>query len=113
VKKHFFRLVKTIPAVKRRIGVELEKADRDLEKDVSKMYGGPCIQTLPLKGLSRTEVVEAVGDYMARGPFDWKSGQCSGAVYHGGEELTAVLKEVWGNTMWSNALHMNVFPGKI
>jgi sphinganine-1-phosphate aldolase len=45
------------------------------------------------------------------GQIVWKGGRISGAVYHGGQELSDVLAEAIRMFMVSNPLHPDVFPG--
>lgn len=35
----------------------------------------------------------------------------SGALYHGGEELTKLSTRVYEMSSWTNTLHAEVFPG--
>jgi len=113
LKSLFFTTVRSLPSIKRKIAQEVSKAALSLEQDVAKMYlsASPCLEQLPLQGLPSSKVLSLTEEYMALGPFSWQSGQCSGAVYGGTPALSELLTEVYSRTMWSNALHMNVFPG--
>jgi sphinganine-1-phosphate aldolase len=42
---------------------------------------------------------------------DWEGGRVSGAIYHGGDELTDLLGEAYRMFAVSNPLHPDVFPG--
>lgn len=41
----------------------------------------------------------------------WEEGRVSGAVYHGGEDLSKLQTEAIGSFAVSNPLHPDVFPG--
>ena len=41
----------------------------------------------------------------------WEEGRVSGAVYHGGEDLSKLQTEAIGTFAVSNPLHPDVFPG--
>ena len=45
------------------------------------------------------------------GKVDWAGGKVTGAVYHGGNELSKLLVDAAGMFAVSNPLHPDVFPG--
>lgn len=56
------------------------------------------------------KIVEA--DWQDRdGQVVWKGGKVSGAVYHGGDDLSELLAESMKTFLVSNPLHPDVFPG--
>ena len=40
----------------------------------------------------------------------WQSGRVSGGIYHGGDDLTDLMKETFGLFALSNPLHPDLFP---
>jgi len=115
-KRKFFSLCRKLPVIKNKIDIEFEKADQTLEKDVAQLYTTlnaelACITQLPQAGMSNENIIEKIKEYMDLGPYNWKDGKCSGAVYHGGNLLTELFVKVYELTVWANPLHMNVFPG--
>ncbi|KAJ3101499.1 hypothetical protein HDU97_001314 [Phlyctochytrium planicorne] len=70
-------------------------------------------RALPKEGLSESLVRMEHKRYIqmgASGEEEWKSGKVSGAVYHGGERLSALLTEAYGIWTVSNPLHPEIFP---
>ncbi|ORZ32057.1 pyridoxal phosphate-dependent transferase [Catenaria anguillulae PL171] len=67
--------------------------------------------TLPPKGLNRDALRKEIARYRSMGHVDYKSGKVSGAVYHGGDDLSAIITEAYGAFSSSNPLHPDLFPG--
>lgn len=130
-----------IPAAKRRVARELDAATAELEGKLvprpSHIASNPALPTYGrekawlLDELYKLQVLEAgsskpklnkdgVPDASIKevstwrdndGQIVWKGGRISGAVYHGGEEMSDVLAEAIRMFMVSNPLHPDVFPG--
>ncbi|KAH9839172.1 pyridoxal phosphate-dependent transferase [Rhodofomes roseus] len=103
-----------LPSMRKRVSAELGKATLDLEKGM--VPEGPSVHrhlALPMTGQSPEWIVtemEAM-DHEAPGEHaDWREGKVSGAVYHGGEELTRVILAAIERYALSNPLHPDVFP---
>lgn len=68
VKKAFFKFVKLIPHVRRKIESEMDKISEGFEKDVSdRTKSLKYITTLPKKGLSPSQVLEATNENLGLG----------------------------------------------
>jgi len=52
-----------------------------------------------------------MGRYSELGHVNWKEGRVSGAIYHGGKDLTALQCKAYSMFAVSNPLHPGVFPG--
>lgn len=65
---------------------------------------------LPEQGLSASEVIAALDRGAATDRTKWANGQVSGSVYHGGDDLTAVIGEAFSRYALSNPLHPDLFP---
>jgi sphinganine-1-phosphate aldolase len=140
VSRRVLTFLLTIPAAKRKVAKELDAATADLEgKLVPRPTHIASNPSLPENGrekkwlleeLYKLQVLEAgsskpkankdggldnvVADNAWQdkdGQVVWKGGRISGAVYHGGQELSDVLAEAIRMFMVSNPLHPDVFPG--
>ncbi|KAF9236341.1 pyridoxal phosphate-dependent transferase [Melanogaster broomeanus] len=102
-----------LPSAQKKIKQEMGKVRQDIEdKLVPKGTEVSRHLSLPLEGKS----VEWILAEMAKmdgelGPnADWRHGKLSGAVYHGGDDLTRVLVAAFERYAVSNPLHPDVFP---
>jgi sphinganine-1-phosphate aldolase len=68
----------------------------------------PPFTTTP--GLPKSEVVRLLDHYAQKDKTKWNSGKVSGAVYHGGQELTDVASEAYKRFSLTNPLHPDIFP---
>jgi sphinganine-1-phosphate aldolase len=112
VVRRFFRAVKKIPYVRRRIDDELRKITVKMEHDVAPaLEGVPTFVALPSKGLSAAEVnrhLDVLEGFTLKAV---DAGKVSGTVYHGGEDLTRLTSGAYARFALSNPLHPDVFPG--
>ncbi|KAI9216338.1 pyridoxal phosphate-dependent transferase [Blastocladiella britannica] len=93
---------------------EIAKTLASMEKSLSPPAapGEPAPYTsLPGHGMARDALRKELQRYRGMGHVDYKSGKVSGAVYHGGDELSALITEAYGAFASSNPLHPDVFPG--
>ncbi|XP_050325135.1 sphingosine-1-phosphate lyase isoform X2 [Bactrocera neohumeralis] len=111
-KRQFFRLVKKLPAVRRKIDAEVSKAKRDFESEISKSCNDLSWSLeLPANGLSRDEILQLVDKHLNIGHYNWREGRVSGAVYGFKADLVELITEVYGKTSYTNPLHPDIFPG--
>lgn len=111
-KKRFFRLIRLIPAVQRKIDTEIGQIAESLENDVKKRSEGLEYYTkLPFNGLEAEEIVKLVDAYLALGEYKWKEGRVSGAVYNYTNDLAKLVAAVYEKTSYTNPLHPDIFPG--
>ena len=124
----FAILLKT-PAAKRKVKRELDTAMAEVEaKIVPRPKHLPINRDLPQLGkenewirneLAKLQTMEAGVDqkvveeeWQSRdGQMVWKGGKVSGAVYHGGDDLSELLADTIKQFLVSNPLHPDVFPG--
>ncbi|KAK0533854.1 Dihydrosphingosine phosphate lyase [Tilletia horrida] len=122
-------LILRTPAARRRVERDLGKAMKDVEAKLIPptphlsqnlelpSYGKSNDWLLQeLRKLQQLEVggSEPVGfeNWEARnGESVWRSGKISGAVYHGGQEMSDMLADAIKMFMLTNPLHPDVFPG--
>ncbi|KAF0312527.1 Sphingosine-1-phosphate lyase [Amphibalanus amphitrite] len=111
-KKRLFRLVRTIPAVRRKIEKETRHMQDNMNAEIVRMNAGmPFLRRLPDRGISAEQVLAEARRYCALGKFSYKEGCLSGTVYNGSADLTELMTQVYGLAAWSNPLHPDVFPG--
>ncbi|UZJ53810.1 hypothetical protein CBS101457_003130 [Exobasidium rhododendri] len=138
--RRIFNLVLKIPAARRKVARELDTATAELEgKLVPRPSHIASNPSLPSHGrekgwlldeLHKLQVLEAgsvkpskegvkavLGTESASawqdrdGQTVWRGGKISGAVYHGGQDLSDLLGDAIKMFMVSNPLHPDVFPG--
>ncbi|KAB7505426.1 Sphingosine-1-phosphate lyase [Armadillidium nasatum] len=111
-KKKFMKLIRKIPGVQNKISEEINKLSSSILKDMNgNINNDSYITELPAKGWSKEQVMEIAAKYNAYGAYKWQDGYASGTVYHGGEELSQLITEIYGMSIWTNPLHTDVFPG--
>lgn len=111
-KKIFFRLIRRVPPIRRRIETEIGKVSGEMEKWVEKRTANlDYFMTLPELGLSHADILRSVEAYLSLGDFEWKDGHVSGAVYNLNAELCDLVGTVYQKTSYTNPLHSDVFPG--
>ncbi|KZT71772.1 PLP-dependent transferase [Daedalea quercina L-15889] len=103
-----------LPSMRKKVSAELNKAVLDIEKGM--VPEGPSVHrhlALPPTGQSPEWIVKEMEVMDSEAPgnhADWREGKVSGAVYHGGEELTRVILAAIERYALSNPLHPDVFP---
>ncbi|KAM7343999.1 sphingosine-1-phosphate lyase isoform 1-T2 [Cochliomyia hominivorax] len=111
-KRQFFRYLKKVPAVRRKIEAELAKATADFENDIAKSCEKLTYSLqLPEDGLSKDDILKLVDEHLKLGHYDWRDGRVSGAVYGFQEELIDLVTKVYGKASYTNPLHPDIFPG--
>ncbi|KIJ60028.1 hypothetical protein HYDPIDRAFT_32607 [Hydnomerulius pinastri MD-312] len=113
ISKQALLLAIKLPSAQKKIQQEMGKVRLDIEdKLVPKGAEVSRHLSLPAEGKS----VEWILAEMAKmdnelGPHaDWRHGKISGAVYHGGDDLSRVLVAAFERYAVSNPLHPDVFP---
>ncbi|SNX84798.1 probable sphingosine-1-phosphate lyase [Melanopsichium pennsylvanicum] len=124
-----FSLLLKTPAAKRKVKRELDTAMAEVEAKIVPRPKHLEIHThLPQLGkeaewiraeLTKLQTMEAGvdsnvvdADWQSRdGQMVWKGGKVSGAVYHGGDDLSQLLADSIKQFLVSNPLHPDVFPG--
>ncbi len=96
--------------------VELAKTRQELRDKLAPTTYGPGIEitnvrSLPIKG---RDLDWLQGQWLnmkklERGDVD--DGRVSGTVYHGGEDVNAIINEAMAKFVVTNPLHPDVFPG--
>lgn len=122
--KYILLLFLALPPGRSKVQSELSEVRRDIEKKL--VPDGAGVERhleLPPQGLSLERILkemermdEEMGsnnssqdEHRAKG-VDWRDGKISGAVYHGGLELTRVIVAAFERYALTNPLHPDVFP---
>ncbi|CAH0725378.1 unnamed protein product, partial [Brenthis ino] len=112
LRKEFFRWLRHVPIVRRKIEEKMTEIKRNFKNDVIKRLEGMTInRELPEQGLTAEQVAEEVKLHLALGSYDWKAGNVSGAVYHVSEDIGKVACDAYALSAYTNPLHADVFPG--
>ncbi|KAN0064595.1 Dihydrosphingosine phosphate lyase [Thecaphora frezii] len=125
-----FALLLKTPAAKRKMKHELDQAIHQVEAKIAPRPDHIEVnRQLPVLGkdnewlrseLVKLQKMEAGGvdantvatSWQTRdGQSVWKGGKVSGAVYHGGDDLTELLGDTIKSFLLTNPLHPDVFPG--
>lgn len=129
ISSYAFSLLLRTPAAKRKVKRELDSAMAEVEakivprpkhlvsttrlpssgKDVDWVRGEMAKLATMEAGID-DEVVEKEWE-QRDGRVVWKGGKVSGAVYHGGDDLSELLADSIKQFLVSNPLHPDVFPG--
>uniref|UniRef100_H0VM09 Sphingosine-1-phosphate lyase 1 n=1 Tax=Cavia porcellus TaxID=10141 RepID=H0VM09_CAVPO len=110
-KKKFFKLVRKMPFIGKKIQSKCSEIKEDLRKHLQFLkVGKDYVKALPAQGLSTTAVLERLKEYSTIDGV-WQEGKASGAVYNGEEKLTELLVQAYATFVWSNPLHPDIFPG--
>lgn len=112
LRKQFFRWLRQMPIVRRKIEEKMSEIKRDFRKDVTKRLSGMTVyRELPDTGLDAEQVAQEIGHLLTLGAYDWKGGNVSGAVYHLNDDISKVACDAYSHTAYTNPLHADVFPG--
>ncbi|KAJ1944661.1 Dihydrosphingosine phosphate lyase [Kickxella alabastrina] len=106
--RHVRRAPGTGIVVQRNIDKIVKEIEDSMTGDVP---GEAKYLEIPSSGMSDDEIMAVLRRRQNERGVDWRNGRVSGAVYHGGEELTRLTNEAYSLFNLSNPLHPGVFPG--
>ncbi|XP_041363626.1 sphingosine-1-phosphate lyase 1-like [Gigantopelta aegis] len=113
-KRTFFKIMRMIPQVKRKIDEQLSSTLIYIRKEKNTHLGGQdYVQYLPKQGLAKDELMIELNKYKALDRGNWQDGWVSGMVYNGQMDLTDIMSTTYGMFAWSNPLHPEVFPNVV
>lgn len=93
--------------------LSVSKVD-SLKSDMMKPYAGEEFRkSLPKTGMQTEEVIQLLTHYQQLGTVQWRDGRVSGGVYAAmsDDKLQSLMKDVFGETAYTNPLHADIFPG--
>lgn len=104
-------LARRIPAARAQMEASYAQVIAEMEGEV-KPYANdfPRFAGLPQQAVDREEILEWMTALNQREESAWRSGQVSGAVYHGDEQHIDFLNRVYALNSQSNPLHADVWP---
>ncbi len=103
-----------IPAVQKRLETEYAQVEQMVRAKMRpKLETLPDFSCLPEQGISREQILNWLQQLREQEVPPWKHGRVSGTVYHGGEEHSAFLSQVYALHSQSNPLHADLFPSTI
>ncbi|TPX31719.1 hypothetical protein SmJEL517_g04994 [Synchytrium microbalum] len=100
-----------VPGIDAQVQKEVAKSVAGMEKGIIIGARDKKYTKLPAKGLDTASLRMEMQKYQKLSHVDFKDGKVSGAVYHGGAELNALLTEAYHMNILSNPLHPEMFPG--
>ncbi len=111
IKKGFFRFIQSLPFIRSKIQSQMDKTVAALGKTFSPKPGETFRTSLPKRGYSAEDVTKEIEDrQQVMKDVEWNKGWVSGTAYNCSPELTALNAEVYRKFIWSNPLHVDVFP---
>lgn len=111
VYKRLYGLFLKLPFVQARVRADVDKAILELETKL--VPSGPGVTkytALPASGWTADQVREELNKLGDMKHTRWEDGRVSGAVYHGGHELSDLQSEAFKKFGVSNPIHPDVFP---
>jgi len=100
-----------LPFVRDRIKAEQDRMLQGMEASLKPYRGSVQVfDHLPAEGMAREDVIKLMTDLQVRETPRWKDGFASGAVYHGDEDHTDFLNEVYALYAHVNPLHTDLWP---
>lgn len=111
VYKRLYGLFLRLPFVQAKVRADVDKAILELEAKL--VPSGPGVTkytALPATGWSADQVREELKKLEEMKHTRWEDGRVSGAVYHGGDELSDLQGEAFRKFGVSNPIHPDVFP---
>merc|ERR1712230_172298 len=110
--KRLYGIFLSLPFVRDRVRADVDKAITDLEgKLVPSGPGTVNYKALPASGWTPEQVRAELEKLGSMEHTRWEDGRVSGAVYHGGLELSDLQAEAFKRFGVSNPIHPDVFPG--
>jgi len=107
----FFDTFKGIPPLSWVLNKEEKKMAEGLRKTLkSSAHVTEMVSKLPTQGRDPQSLIAEVSKMVSFEDVKWKSGQVSGAVYHGGAEHLECMNTVSSMYSLSNPLHPDVWP---
>ncbi len=103
-----------IPAVQKRLEAEYAQVEQLVRSKMRPTIEWlPEFHALPEQGVAQAQILEWLRQLREHEAPPWQQGRVSGTVYHGGEEHSAFLSQVYALHAQSNPLHADLFPSTI
>ncbi|MCJ1430122.1 hypothetical protein MMC29_008037 [Sticta canariensis] len=112
IRRTLYGLFLRAPGVRSQVQKQVQEAVTKLEGKL--VPQGPGISrylTLPKEGWTADQVRAELESLDGMKHTRWEDGHVSGAVYHGGSDLTKLQAEAFEKFIVANPIHPDVFPG--
>lgn len=107
-------LIQRVPAVRKRLEAEYAEVEALAREQIQKAIAEiPTFTELPETGADETQILEWLKQQREREKPAWAQGRVSGTVYHGGDEHSRFLSQVYALHSQSNPLHADLFPSTV
>ncbi|KAF8907824.1 pyridoxal phosphate-dependent transferase [Gymnopilus junonius] len=114
ISQQIVRLVLRFPSTRQKVTSQMDKAKLDIENRLLPKGANVTRHlSLPSEGKTLEWILQEMDnmDTEMGGLADsWKQGKLSGAVYHGGDDLSQIIVAAYARYCVSNPLHPEVFP---
>ncbi|KAF8187467.1 pyridoxal phosphate-dependent transferase [Pholiota molesta] len=114
ISQQIIYLILRMPSTRRKVTAQMEQARLDIESRlVPKGAAVTRHLALPSEGKSLEWILQEMDkmDVELGGSAEsWREGKLSGAVYHGGDDLSKIIVAAYSRYCVSNPLHPDVFP---
>ncbi len=108
------KVAQKVPAVQRKLEAEYAQVEETVRAKMRPPLPDlPEFNEIPEQGVSQEQILNWLRELRQREQPPWQSGHVSGTVYHGGEEHSEFLSEVYRLHSQSNPLHADLFPTTI
>ncbi len=108
------KVMRKVPGVQKRIEEELAQVEAMVRAQIQPAVAHiPVFEGLPETGVPHEQILEWLRAQKEREATPWQTGHVSGTVYHGGEEHSAFLSQVYALASQSNPLHADLFPSTV
>mgnify|MGYP002631181002 CR=1 FL=1 len=101
--------VKMIPMVQTKLRTESEKVRAELEPKLYKDITQPCT-TLQREPMQRHEIKSLMETRRELDTKYWQDGRVTGAIYHGQQDYTDFVGDIYGMFAFTNPLHGAIHP---
>eukprot|EP00299_Pterocystis_sp_00344_P015208 c7585_g1_i1.p1 GENE.c7585_g1_i1~~c7585_g1_i1.p1 ORF type:complete len:552 (-),score=120.54 c7585_g1_i1:70-1695(-) len=106
-----YSVVASAPGTKGVVEQENKKMLEKLTKSVvGNLEGELQMTAIPSQGLPSEQILAALTRWNEKDRSHWTGGKVSGCIYHGQDELSALLSAAQSMFILSNPLHPDVFP---
>lgn len=107
-------LIQRVPAVRKKLEAEYAEVEALAREQIRNAVAHlPTFTELPETGVDETQILEWLKQQQEREKPAWAQGRVSGTVYHGGEEHSRFLSQVYALHSQNNPLHADLFPSTV
>lgn len=110
--RRLYALFLRLPPVQSKVRADVTKAIAELESKLVPVGPGTTVfSALPAQGWTSDQVRAELEKLGEMEHTRWEDGRVSGAVYHGGSDLSDLQSDAFKRFGVSNPIHPDVFPG--